>query len=213
MSATNVPAKQSANLKNCQDIVDKEKFYIALKNFYKGRTEGTKPEWTSERIKYVKGLLELYNDAILQNKAKTSQQYHYSRKYEVISIENEKSLIIKRKDCSSPVIPIVASEEYYNHLMLTHVSTRHGGRDKIISTLKNQCYIPVPAINIFTKMCKVCLKKKNSLKSGIFFRPVVLTDYDGSCDQVDYNFFCPYILFTPYTFNPVYVPLLGTGLL
>lgn len=185
MSATNVLAKQAANLINCEDIVEKKTFYTELKNFYKDRKKGTKPEWTLERIQYVIRLLELYDDAKLQNKAKTSQQYHYSRKYDVITIDNEKSLIIKRKDCTSPVIPIVASEEYYNHLMLTHVSTGHGGRDKIISTLKNQYYIPVPAINIFTKMCKVCLNKKNGPKSGVAFRPVVLADYDGSCDKVD----------------------------
>lgn len=187
MSATNVPVKHSGNLINCEDIVEKKQFYTELKNFYKDRKKGTKPEWTLERIKSVISLLELYKDAKLQNKAKTSQQYHYSRKYDVITIENKKSLIVKRKDCTSPVIPIVASEEYYNHLMLTHVSTGHGGRDKIISTLKNQYYIPVPAINIFTKLCKVCLNKKNGPKSSIVIRRVVLTDYDGSCDKVHFQ--------------------------
>lgn len=47
-------------------------------------------------------------------------------------------------------------EDYFDILMEFHVSTGHGGRDKILAQLRNQYNIPRSAVEMFIPLCFEC---------------------------------------------------------
>lgn len=188
MSEVTVVSATQTFSENLEVITEKEEFNIELRKLYSGRkNDCTKPEWTLERINYVKTTIEKFNSANLQNQPKTQQEYRFAKKYDVMNVGAEKLLILKRTNQMSPLVQIVPSEDYYDRLLQAHISTGHGGRDKIIHALKDKYYIPVPAIKLFVRLCKTCLSKKSCPKSGIVVKPIISQDFNrrGQVDLID----------------------------
>uniref|UniRef100_A0A2A4K8V1 Integrase catalytic domain-containing protein n=1 Tax=Heliothis virescens TaxID=7102 RepID=A0A2A4K8V1_HELVI len=168
-------------------IVDKDEFFIELQNYYRGLNKNSKKlQWTNQRIQNVIKLLEEYNTAKSEGRRPTNQHYYHARKYDVMNIDSQKVLIIKRKNTSDPVVQIIPSEEFYQKILDVHIATGHGRRDKIVHALKNKYVVPIFAISIFLNMCRTCLSKKSFPKTGIV-KPLISDDFNrrGQIDLID----------------------------
>lgn len=186
--STENDVQPSAESENLEVISDKDKFYIELRKFYDNRVDGTtKPEWTKERVNAVINSIEQFNTASVLKQPKTQQQYRNAKKYDVMSVGEEKLLILRRKDLNSPVVQVPSTDMYYDILLQAHISTGHGGRDKLIYNLKQQYVIPVPIMILFLNLCKICLNKKSCPKTGIVVRPIISQDFNkrGQVDLID----------------------------
>ncbi|XP_065572647.1 uncharacterized protein LOC136035002 isoform X2 [Artemia franciscana] len=87
-----------------------------------------------------------------------------------------KCLILKQKSDVDPVVEIPSSEEFHRILCEFHQSTGHGGRDKLLHSLKSKYFIPFLVIGEFLKLCRVCRSKRNFPKMGILVRPIISSD-------------------------------------
>ncbi|XP_031765591.2 KRAB-A domain-containing protein 2-like [Galleria mellonella] len=141
----------------------RKRFEKELHKIYRERS--TKPQWTKKRIAEVINFIEEYNCTSDHKALRTSAHYHYYKLYDVMEKSQTKILIKKRKKHSDPVVQIVASEDYYDILSTIHESTKHGGRDKMISAMKSKYLIPVPVVRAFIKCCTLC-KKRNPKTSS-----------------------------------------------
>lgn len=64
--------------------------------------------------------------------------YYYRKCYQVLSVGNIDSLIMKRVNENDPIIIIVAMKDFYQKLLEVHKAIGDGGRVKMISALKNK---------------------------------------------------------------------------
>ncbi|KAL0831850.1 hypothetical protein ABMA28_001380 [Loxostege sticticalis] len=127
-----------------EEINARRRFELDLRLFYNARCK--KPEWTQQRIGEVINYIEEYEAAPRLNVKRNSNHYYYANHYDVMQVGGEKYLALKRKSTTDPIIKILPSEEYYNALSEIHKNTGHGGRDKMLHTLKSQYYIPTPVV-------------------------------------------------------------------
>lgn len=141
-----------------EEINARRRFELDLRLFYNARCK--KPEWTRQRIGEVINYIEEYEAAPRLNVKRNSNHYYYANHYDVMQVGGEKYLALKRKSTTDPIIKILPSEEYYNALSEIHKNTGHGGRDKMLHTLKSQYYIPTPVVISFVKQCVTCQNKK-----------------------------------------------------
>lgn len=143
--------------------------------------------WTRERIEEAITVTEQFKLAPLLKLQRTHKQYYYGTKYDVMEVGTKKSLILKRKSDSDPVVKIVPTENFYHILRETHQSTGHGGRDKMLYNLKSKCLIPTSVVLEFLKLCTVCQSKKKFPRKGIVVCPIVSSDFNhrGQVDLVD----------------------------
>lgn len=66
------------------------------------------------------------------------------------------------------------SEKYYNFLIEIHLSTNHGKvKDMVACMKKRECFIPMPSIITFIKLCKICQNKELEKKAA-FVPPKLL---------------------------------------
>ena len=74
----------------------------------------------------------------------------------------------------------------YDILKRVHVSTGHGGRDKMLKVLsKKYANVTRDIVELFKSFCSECMKKrKRTAIKGVVVRPILTKDY-GSRGQVD----------------------------
>ncbi|XP_071056140.1 KRAB-A domain-containing protein 2-like [Onthophagus taurus] len=113
--------------------------------------------------------------------------YYYGKKYDLMEVGRKKTLILKRKSDSDPVVRIVPTEEFYHILRDTHQLTGHGGRDKMLYSLKSKYFIPTSVVLEFLKLCTVCQSKKKFPRKGIVVCPILSSDFNhrGQVDLID----------------------------
>jgi len=104
-----------------------------------------------------------------------------------MEVGTKKSLILKRKSEFDPIVEIVPTENFYHILRETHQSTGHGGRDKMLYSLKSKYLIPTLVVLEFLKLCTVCQSKKKFPNKRIIVCPIVSSDFNhrGQVDLVD----------------------------
>ena len=98
-------------------------------------------------------------------------------------------LVQKKADSSGSSDPVYYAhvDEMYDIIKREHISTGHGGRDKMLKVLRTKY------ANVTTEateshrisLCIECLRKqKRRTVKGVVVRPILSRDY-GSCGQVD----------------------------
>ncbi|GFU54123.1 SCAN domain-containing protein 3 [Trichonephila clavipes] len=171
------------------EFVSEEQFNETIGMFLNKRQYKEKPLWTRERIEEAIADVEQFKLAPLLKRQRTHKQYYYGKKYDVMEEGTEKYLILKRKFDFDPVVKVVPAENFYHILRETHESTGHGGRDKMLYSLKSQYLIPTSVVLEFLKLCTVCQSKKTSSKKGIVVSRTVSrgswANHRGQVDLVD----------------------------
>ncbi|CAH0723933.1 unnamed protein product, partial [Brenthis ino] len=119
--------------------------------------------WVQEKIdEVIKELKMAKNSGQKHN----PRYYYWMKKYDVMSTANEDYLIYKRSSPKDPIVLIVPREKYFDVLLETHKSLKHGGRDKMVHSLKKKYYIPIKAVEIFIALCPMCTRKKERGQSA-----------------------------------------------
>lgn len=155
-----------------------EKFESELTEYEQQHQGAQKKPWTAERVLEVMNNLRKARVTVSLNQPKTSMDYYWLSKYDIMKMDNEEFLIFKRKTLKDPIIRIVPRNQYFTILEEVHISCGHGGRDKMTQAIKSKFYIPKKAVEIFVSHCPTCETKKQ-LRKGI-----VSQDYNIS-GQVD----------------------------
>lgn len=135
--------------------------FICLENAIVIVLGSNKKPWTQERI--IEVMRDLKN--IKVSMKKKSVDYYWMNKYEVITTSSEEYLIAKKKHYSEPTVRIVPREHYYDLLSEIHLSSGHGGRDKMLQDIKSKFYIPKKAVEIFVQLCPVCNLNRNRYRN------------------------------------------------
>lgn len=105
---------------------------------------------------------------------KFPKDYKNVHKYDVITISGKEYLIKSVKDTASNVIYYVTNEELFDVLNTCHTSIGHGGRDRMVSELKQKyCNITREAIMTYLKLCIHCEKKSSNPKRGLVSKPIL----------------------------------------
>lgn len=109
---------------------------------------------------------------------RNNNQLFFSRVYETIEIGGIRNVIKKRTDEKDDITFITAYEEFYDKLVDIHISTGHGGRDKMLMALKPKYAISRPAVEIFVRCCTTCAEKKQLPKKGFVVKPTLSKDFN-----------------------------------
>ncbi|XP_041349605.1 KRAB-A domain-containing protein 2-like [Gigantopelta aegis] len=117
-------------------------------------------------------------------KLKTARQYYILGRYEILQCGDVEKLIRKRANFAEEPIYFVNIDEMYDIIKRAHISTGHGGRDKMVTFLSRYANITRESIELFKSLCIECQKKrKRATTKGITVRPILSKDF-GSRGQV-----------------------------
>lgn len=141
----------------------REIFNVNLKNHYERIGNSTRKQWTREHIRHVIQSIKLANDPL---RKKTTSEYYFKSKYDVLNLNNEDILIFKLKKDSDRICRIVPSEDYFDILVRLHQKCNHGGRDKMIHEIGGKYYLPKKGVEIFLPLCAECQEKRERMRGG-----------------------------------------------
>lgn len=137
---------------------------------------------------------EKYNEFLAETKeAKTSKvgtkAFRRLARFDCIEIGGEERLIVPLKE-GEPMIFYVTNEDLFDVLTEAHLTTGHGGRDKMLDTLKKKYKnVTAEVVKIFIPLCGVCLGKKKTKKRGLTVKPLMFHQLNDRCqvDLVDFQ--------------------------
>ncbi|XP_063388006.1 uncharacterized protein LOC134673882 [Cydia fagiglandana] len=153
-----------------------------------------KKPWTAEKVLEVMNNIRKARVTVSSNQPRTSMDYYWLSKYDIMKIANKDYLIFKRKTVNDPTIRIIPRNEYFRILEEVHISCGHGGRDKMTQAIKSKFYIPKKAVEIFVSHCPTCETKKQ-LRKGIVSQDFNMTEQVDviefqSCHDADGEYKC-----------------------
>lgn len=159
----------------------KEKFYAIL--FSK--------DWRFNSVLLTKRKYDSIIDDVKRikifKKKESPRDYKLIERYDVVTEHGCETLIEPMSDVLGTVKKFVYAEELFDILYSSHLSTGHGGRDKMIKLL-NTFYKNVThaQIKLFLDFCETCQQKRKSEKKG-FVKPS--SPYNSRCqvDIIDYQ--------------------------
>lgn len=163
------------------ESVNRDEFNNQLLHVFEHQ-KGNRGIWDRKQLEKVK--------EILQEGSKVTKGHHHLLKhYELLKIDKEYHVIVKRQIQTDPVIYCVAMEDYFDKLVEAHVNTGHGGRDKLIYSLKNKYRISRSACEIFPSCCESCNRKKSCIRKGVVVKPIVTHGFNsrGQMDLIDFQ--------------------------
>lgn len=149
-----------------------------------------KKPWTEQRVAEVINEIKIAKETINVGLRRTSMEYYWMNKYEIITIENEESLILKKTKPQNQPIRILPREKYFDVLLDIHTLCKHGGRDKMLNYIKNKYYIPKKPVEIFVSLCPKCHTKRNGFKNEARMNVSKKLNIRGQVDLIDFQF-CP----------------------
>ena len=121
-----------------------------------------------------------------ESKQKTQKERRLVKRYDFI-VENNQRRLIRAKTKENPVY-VLPIEEIFEVIFTAHVSSGHGGRDRIHHCLKDKySNITREMLSEFLKGCETCHAKKSIQSSGFVVRPIVEKGYlkRGQVDLID----------------------------
>ncbi|KAI8438957.1 hypothetical protein MSG28_011270 [Choristoneura fumiferana] len=166
-----VVIKSEDSENTCENSAFKESFDIQLANFYNEQIGTVKKPWTSDRVLEVIRDMKAAKAALDSGVRRTSSQYYLCAKYDLIHVGNDDYLIFKKKAPEEPTVHIIPVEQYFDLLFQIHEEIGHGGRDKMIQSLKNRFYIHRKAIELFVFLCPTCEMKRKLPRKGLITTP------------------------------------------
>jgi hypothetical protein len=114
--------------------------------------------------------------AAYASKSKTQQQRRRVKRYDLVK-ENDNFRLIQSGTQENPsyVVPI---EEVFDIIETAHISSGHGGRDRIRHCLQHKYHnITFDMISTFLNSCETCHAKKSVRSSGFVVKPIVEKSY------------------------------------
>ena len=83
-------------------------------------------------------------------------------RYEVLQCGDEEKIIRKRSDVNDNPEYFVHMDDMFDTIKRIHVSTGHGGRDKMLKELTTKyANVTREAVELFKSLCVECMKKRN----------------------------------------------------
>lgn len=115
---------------------------------------------------------------------KESNDLRFLRRYDIIEINGITKLIHPVTDQES-IRYYVFDEELFGVLNEAHISTGHGGRDRMIEQLKGKFQnVTTKDILLFLSLCEPCVQKLKHKKKGLVVKPLLFKEMNSRC-QVD----------------------------
>lgn len=115
---------------------------------------------------------------------KTTKDYRVIRKYDIL-VMNGKEHLIRPIDEKNVVLYYATIDELFDILYDTHSAIGHGGRNRMVSELKNNyCNITNETIMVFLKLCAECHKKTVCSKISLAPKPILQPTFNSRA-QVD----------------------------
>jgi hypothetical protein len=129
---------------------------------------------------------ELKEAAKVTGTSKTWRQYYILKRYQILLCGDVEKIIRKKKDEGDEVIYFAHNDDIFDIIKRVHVSTGHGGRDKMMKVLSvKYANITREVLELYKSLCIECAKKrKRPAVKGVVVRPILSNDY-GSRGQVD----------------------------
>ncbi|XP_060837691.1 KRAB-A domain-containing protein 2-like [Rhopalosiphum padi] len=118
---------------------------------------------------------------------KTTKDYRVIRKYDILVMDGKEHLI-RPIDEKNVVLYYATIDELFDILYDTHSAIGHGGRNRMVTELKNNyCNITNETIMVFLKLCAECHKKAACSKIGLAPKPIVQPTFNsrGQVDLID----------------------------
>lgn len=80
-------------------------------------------------------------------------------------------------------------EDFYPKLLEAHLSTGHGGRDKMMFFASDKWMISNDDCQLFVSLCKTCSRKKVKPRSGVVIKPIISEGFNmrGQVDLIDFQ--------------------------
>ncbi|XP_076059500.1 uncharacterized protein LOC143036138 [Oratosquilla oratoria] len=113
--------------------------------------------------------------------AKGRHGYYLLEKYEVLQCGPTEKLIKRRSTRQESPLYYVSIEETFDVVKSAHISTGHGGRDRMLKELqKKYANIPTKAVELFKSLCQECHKKrKRPMTKGVVVRPILTKEFSS----------------------------------
>lgn len=135
---------------------------------------------------------EKYDLTILRLKAaeltttkKDRSEYRLLDRFSIVKVGEIEKLVQQRQSQNDPIRYVVPIEQMYDKILEKHVSTGHGGRDRLENELATHyCGITREAIKLFLSLCSQCQLKRKQPKRGLVVKPIVSNQMNSRC-QVD----------------------------
>jgi len=142
-----------------------------------------------EKGEYFNLVDEVKSAADYGDKTKTARQYYLLRRYQVVQCGDVEKLIKKRPadaDAEANTLYFTHMDDMYDIVKRAHLSTGHGGRDKMLKTLSQKyANITSDVVELYKSLCAECLKKrKRRAVKGVVVKPILTKDF-GSRAQID----------------------------
>ncbi|KAL0812002.1 hypothetical protein ABMA28_009399 [Loxostege sticticalis] len=184
----NMKTKQIASdsVQTSLDLGDfKEKYYAELTKHYESQTKTLviKP-WTKQKVLEVIQQVETAKVTMQSSVQRTLPKTYWHLRYDVVKIDDEEFLIMKKDKPGDPTIRVVPYEEYYDVLIKVHKDCEHGGCNKMYNLIKESHFVARRAIEIFVSLCPVCISKSNIPRKGIG-GCYSLSNFNKSKGQID----------------------------
>ena len=120
---------------------------------------------------------------------KTNRQRLVLRKYDVLTCGDVQKVIKKQESDSDEIKYFVSMDQMFDVIKRAHISTGHGGRDKMRKELKKKyANISEEVFVLFKSFCMECeLKRKRPTTKGIVVRPLLSKEFlsRGQVDLID----------------------------
>lgn len=134
---------------------------------------------------------EKYNEVVRRVKelqepvsAKTNKDYSYLRKYDLLMVTVDNSIVWKLRKKGTDKI-FVHADEVFDIINSIHLARGHGGRD-IMEKEVGEKYANITReyIMIYIRLCETCQLKKSSVRKSLVVKPIISKHMNSRC-QVD----------------------------
>ncbi|XP_076036969.1 KRAB-A domain-containing protein 2-like [Oratosquilla oratoria] len=160
-----------------------ERFTQNLTDHFKENKKGLIP-----KCDYQKTIDDL-KAAADNSHAKGRHGYYLLENYEVLQCGPTDKLIKRRSTRQESPLYYVSIEETFDVVKSAHISTGHGGRDRMLKELqKKYANIPTKAVELFKSLCQECQKKrKRPMTKGVVVRSILTKEFSsrGEVDLID----------------------------
>ncbi|XP_063545394.1 KRAB-A domain-containing protein 2-like [Cydia strobilella] len=135
----------------------KKSYLEQVKMYYANRKLPVMSPYTRAVVDRIKKLIKERQFLMSVGHPSLHSKYKVAHKYEIIEKNGEEILICKRLLPDDPIVQIVPAEDCFAILVDAHLETKHGGKEKMLSTIKKGNYVvPKTSIDFLLAVCKVC---------------------------------------------------------
>lgn len=137
---------------------------------------------TEEKYQLTLGRLKSAQD---QKTEKSRGDYRLLDRFKILKVGEIEKLVEQQKSPGDPIRYVIPIEQMYDKLLEKHVSTGHGGRDRMEKELSaHYCCITREALILFLSLCEPCQLKRKQAKKSLVVKPIISNSMNSRA-QVD----------------------------